>query len=197
MAAWQRCAVTQLAPQLKMSQSTVSKHVRVLVDRDLLSKTREGRYRWCRRLIHPYEFTRKDDFGVETLLGKIFEIERNYEIRIAGFRAQAKRGVLWIGGNFSRGAHLDPFGSLSDQVDDFSDKTWTDAETLEDFLVLVQNVFSHQPNEMVPLAPPVEYIGTRIPTGNERLSEARYASHKHARVNDDPRIAFPSFLRQR
>ena len=47
-AARQRCAVTQFATQLNMSQPAVSKHVRVLVDAALLSKTRDGRYRWCR-----------------------------------------------------------------------------------------------------------------------------------------------------
>lgn len=48
LAARERCAVTQFAAQLKMSEPAVSKHVRVLVDAALLSKTREGRFRWCR-----------------------------------------------------------------------------------------------------------------------------------------------------
>jgi len=48
LAGRQRCAVTQFATQLNVSQSAVSKHVRVLVDAALLSKTRDGRYRWCR-----------------------------------------------------------------------------------------------------------------------------------------------------
>jgi hypothetical protein len=43
----------------------------------------------------------------------------------------------------------------------------------------------------------VEYIGTRIPAGNERLSKARYASHEHARVNDRAWLAFPTYPRQR
>ena len=48
LAGRQRCAVTQFATQLNVSQSAVSKHVRVLLDAALLSKTRDGRYRWCR-----------------------------------------------------------------------------------------------------------------------------------------------------
>lgn len=48
LAARQKCAVTQLATQLNMSQPSVSKHIRVLVDAALLTKTRDGRYRWCR-----------------------------------------------------------------------------------------------------------------------------------------------------
>src|SRR5260221_3458572 len=44
----ERCAVTQFAAQLKISQPAVSKHIRVLVDAGLLSKTPEGRHRWCR-----------------------------------------------------------------------------------------------------------------------------------------------------
>ena len=48
LAARQKCAVMQFAAQLNMSQPAVSKHVRVLVDAALLSKTRDGRYRWCR-----------------------------------------------------------------------------------------------------------------------------------------------------
>ncbi len=89
------------------------------------------------------------------------------------------------------------FGSLSDQVDDFADETWTNAEALQNFFVFFQNVFSYEPDEVVSFAPSVEYIGARIPAGNERLSEARYTSHKHARVNNGPWLAFPSFLRQR
>ena len=47
LAARDRCAVTQFAAQLKMSEPAVSKQVRVLVDAALLSKTREGRFCWC------------------------------------------------------------------------------------------------------------------------------------------------------
>src|SRR5713226_4146811 len=47
LAARERCAVTQFATQLKMSQPAVSKHIRVLVDAGLLSKTPEARPRWC------------------------------------------------------------------------------------------------------------------------------------------------------
>jgi len=93
--------------------------------------------------------------------------------------------------------HPHLFGPLADQVDDFSDEIWTNAEALQNFLVFFQNIFRYEPDEIVPLPPPVEYIGTRIPAGNKRLSEARYASHKHARVNDGPWLAFLSFLRQR
>jgi DNA-binding transcriptional ArsR family regulator len=48
LAARERCAVTQFAAQLKISQPAVSKHIRVLVDAGLLSKTPDGRHRWCR-----------------------------------------------------------------------------------------------------------------------------------------------------
>ena len=48
-----------------------------------------------------------------------------------------------------------------------------------------------------PLAPPVEYIGTRVSARNKRLSEARNASHRHTRVNDGLWLAFASFLQQR
>jgi DNA-binding transcriptional ArsR family regulator len=41
LAARQKCAVTQFARHLNMSQPAVSKHVRVLVDAALLSKTEE------------------------------------------------------------------------------------------------------------------------------------------------------------
>jgi len=62
--------------------------------------------------------------------------------------------------------HLHLFGPLADQVDDFSDEIWTNAEALQNFLVFFQNIFRYEPDEIVPLAPPVEYIGTRIPAGN-------------------------------
>ena len=67
----------------------------------------------------------------------------------------------------------------------------------QDFLVFFQNIFGYEPDEIVPLGPPMEYISTRIPAGNKRLSEARYTGHKHARVNDSPWLAFLNFLRQR
>ena len=41
-------SIKQLATQLNMSQPTVSKHVRVLADAKMLTKTREGRHQWCR-----------------------------------------------------------------------------------------------------------------------------------------------------
>jgi DNA-binding transcriptional ArsR family regulator len=52
LAARESCAVTQFAAQLKMTQPTVSKHTRILVAAGLLSKTPEGRHRWCR--LNPY-----------------------------------------------------------------------------------------------------------------------------------------------
>ncbi len=131
------------------------------------------------------------------LLRKIFGIEGHHEIRLAKFGAETKRVVLGVGRNFNRGTHLDHFGSLADQVDDFSDETWTNAEALQNFFVFIQDVFGHEPDEIVPISPPMEYISTRIPAGRERLSEARYTSHKHARVNNGPWLAFPSFRRQR
>jgi hypothetical protein len=93
--------------------------------------------------------------------------------------------------------HLNFLGPFADQVDDFPDEIWTNAEALQNFLLFFQNILSYEPDEIIPLAPPMEYIGTRIPAGNEWLSEPRCASRKHARVNDGPRLAFPTFLRQR
>jgi hypothetical protein len=142
-------------------------------------------------------FAWQNDFRLETLLWKILGIEGNHKICLAGFGAEAKRIVLWVRGNLSGDTHLHFFGSVADQVDDFSDKTWTDAKALQNFLVFVQNVFCYELDEIVLLGPPMEYIITLIPAGNERLSEARYASHKDARVNDAPWLASPSFLLQR
>lgn len=59
LAAPDRCAVTQFAAQLKMSEPAVSKHVRVLVDAALLSKTREGRFCWCRLRRRALELARE------------------------------------------------------------------------------------------------------------------------------------------
>lgn len=47
LAARESCAVTQFAAQPKISQPAVSKHIRVLVDAVLLSKTPKGRHRSC------------------------------------------------------------------------------------------------------------------------------------------------------
>lgn len=59
LAARERCAVTQLAAVLKMRQPAVSKHVRVLVEAALLSKTRNGRFCWCRLRPSAFEPARK------------------------------------------------------------------------------------------------------------------------------------------
>jgi hypothetical protein len=134
---------------------------------------------------------------LETVFREILGVQGHDEIGLAVFGAEAKRVILGIGRNFRRGMHLDPFGPLADQVDDFSDQIRTNAEALENFLVFFQNIFRYEPDEIVPLGPPMKYISTRIPAGNEQLSEARYAGHKHARVNDDASLAFPNFLRQR
>ena len=68
LAAREKCTVTQFVTQLKMNEPAVSKHVRVLVDAALLSKTRKGRFRWCR--------SRRSAFGparecIEKLCGMI------------------------------------------------------------------------------------------------------------------------------
>ena len=47
LAGQERYAIMQFAAELKMSEPAASKHVSVLVDAGLLSKSREGRYRWC------------------------------------------------------------------------------------------------------------------------------------------------------
>jgi hypothetical protein len=54
-----------------------------------------------------------------------------------------------------------------------------------------------EPNEVVLLCPPVEYIGTRVTARSKRLSEARNAGHEHAGVNDHTRLAALGFQRQR
>ena len=92
-------------------------------------------------------------------------------------------------------AHL--LGSFAYQVDDFSNEIRTDSEALQNFLVFLQNILSDKPNETVSFRPPVEKVGTRIFTRKERLSEAGYPSHHHARVNDGPQPAPAKFPPQR
>jgi hypothetical protein len=64
--------------------------------------------------------------GFETPLRKVFRIERDYEVCFARFGAEAKRVVLWIGRNLSRGMHCHFFGPFADQIDDFPDGIRTD-----------------------------------------------------------------------
>ena len=68
LAARQKCAVTHFATRLNMSEPTVSKHVRVLVDAALLSKTRDGRYRWCHLRRSAFEPARE---SIEELCGAV------------------------------------------------------------------------------------------------------------------------------
>jgi hypothetical protein len=69
-------------------------------------------------------------------------------------------------------------------------------EALQNFLVLIQNVFGEEPGKIAFLGPRVKYIGARISAGNVGLSETRNASDEHARVNDGPRLAPSSSRRQ-
>ena len=70
LAARERCAVTQFATQLKMSEPAVSKHVRVLVDAALLSKTREGRFCWCRLKRSAFEPARESIEKLYRMIGR-------------------------------------------------------------------------------------------------------------------------------
>ncbi len=158
-----------------------------------MSRIREARLAIASLL----EITRRKDCCFQTCLRKILGIKGNQKIRIAGFGAEAKRVILGIGRNLNRGMHLHLFGPFADQVDDSPDEIRTNVEALKNFLVFFQNVFCYEPYEIVLLGPPVEYVGAWISAGNERLSEGRYASHKHARVNNGPWLAFSIFLRQR
>jgi DNA-binding transcriptional ArsR family regulator len=45
LAAQEKCAISQFSTKLGISQAGASKHVRILFDAGLLSKTRQGRYR--------------------------------------------------------------------------------------------------------------------------------------------------------
>ena len=59
LAAREKCTATQFVTQLKMREPAVSTHVRVLVDGALLSKTREGRFCWCRLRRRALELARE------------------------------------------------------------------------------------------------------------------------------------------
>ena len=78
LAARERCAVTQFAAQLKMSEPAVSKHVRVLVDAALLSKSREGRFCWRRLERSAFVPVRK---SIEKLCGTIERSPRRKAFR--------------------------------------------------------------------------------------------------------------------
>jgi len=66
---------------------------------------------------------------------------------------------------------------------------WAEAEALQNFLVLIPNIFGIEPGKIVFLGPLVKYTGAWISAGNVGLSETRNASGKHTRVNDGPRLA--------
>ncbi len=67
------------------------------------------------------KFTRKDNSAFQPRLRKILGIEGNHKVCLAGFGAEAKRVVLGVGRNLSRGMYLHLFGPFADQVDDLSD----------------------------------------------------------------------------
>ena len=65
----------------------------------------------------------------------------------------------------------DFFGAISNEVDDPSDQVWA----VQNFLVLIPNIFAIEPGKIVFLGPLVKYIGTWISAGNVGLSETRNA----------------------
>jgi DNA-binding transcriptional ArsR family regulator len=91
LAARKRCAVTQFAAQLEMSQPAVSKHVRILVDAELLSKTREGRYRWCRLNRGAFQSARE---SIEELRGTVTPKKnvRRRATQTSSTQKESKRG---------------------------------------------------------------------------------------------------------
>jgi hypothetical protein len=142
------------------------------------------------------ECTRRNHLGFQLGLGKIFGIERNQEVGVGLLGAGAECIVARVRGYLNRGTHSDLLGALTDQVDNSSDQVWTNTEALQNFLVLVQDVFSHQPDEVVPFRPLMKYVGARISSRDKRRPESRYAGYDNTCVDNSSRLAPSSSLRQ-
>lgn len=101
------------------------------------------------------EFAWRNNSGFQPSLRKIPRIESNHEVCFAEFSAQAKRVVLGVGRDLSRGMDFHLFGPLANQIDDFSDDIRTNVEAFQNFLIFIQNVIGYEPDEVVQLGPVV------------------------------------------
>ena len=76
------------------------------------------------------ETVRQENFRFQAILWEILAVQRNDAVRVAVFGAYAKGVVLGVRGNLDRGANIDFFGSLTNEINYFADQVWTDAEAL-------------------------------------------------------------------
>lgn len=96
-----------------------------------------------------------------------------------------------------RDANLDAFGTLPDQINNFSNQMRAYPKSLEDLFILIDNVFRDEPDEVVLLSPSMEKISTWISPFNKGFSEAGNASQEDAGINNNTRPSALSFRQQR
>jgi hypothetical protein len=139
---------------------------------------------------------RRNYFRLKTILGEIPWIQGDEEVSSTVLGTETERIFLGVR-QISIEADFHFLGPFSNQVDDSSDPVWANTKAHQNFLVLIQDLFRHEPNEVVFICPPVEDICASVSPANKRFSEARDPGHQHARINDHTRLAALSFLRQR
>jgi hypothetical protein len=87
------------------------------------------------------------------------------------------------GGYFGRGANLDRFSPLSNEIDERADRCGSNVQPLQNFLVLGENILRVQPHKVFLVRPAMEQIGARNPACNILVTETGDARHHNIRVH--------------
>jgi len=80
-----------------------------------------------------WHLIRQDDSWFQSFLGKVFQVQRHDEIRVASFCAETERIIPRIWRNLD-GTDSDCFGAFANQVNDFPDQVRTDAEASKNWV---------------------------------------------------------------
>lgn len=131
----------------------------------------------------------RNNRGSQAGLREVRWIQSHNEVSSALLRAQAEFVVSRIRRECDRFANLDILGALSNQIDNRADQAGPDAKTIQDFLILIQNILGDEPDKAAFRRPRVKNIGAWISTRNIGLSKTGDACNQNARINNNARTA--------
>jgi hypothetical protein len=83
-------------------------------------------------------------------------VESEDEIRASLLGTDTECIDLGVERYFGRGANLDRFSSLSNEIDERADRCGTNVEAFQDFLVLGENILRAQPHKVFLVRPAME-----------------------------------------
>ena len=133
----------------------------------------------------------------QAALGEVFRVECEDEVCASFLGADTVCIVLGVRRHFRRAVVLDGLSPLPNEVDERADRGGSNVQSLQNFLVLGENIFSVQPDKIFPFRPTVEKIGARNPACNVLVSETGDARHHNIRVHNGALFSLPRLRLQR